>query len=66
VLTGTGTGTGTGTICSGEVQQLGQSGFIATCQGSGPLSGQQLELVGQFDGGLANQVSGSLRAGPAG
>lgn len=55
---------GSGTVCEGELQRLDRSGFAASCQGSGPYDGQQLLLNGTFDGGLAEQVSGSLQSQP--
>jgi len=56
------TGSGGSTVCSGQLQQLSQAAFTATCQGSGAFNGQTLRLTGSFDGGLASQVSGSLEA----
>ncbi|MGH2632414.1 MAG: ferric reductase-like transmembrane domain-containing protein [Tepidiformaceae bacterium] len=55
---------GAATVCSGQLQQLSQFGFAATCQGSGPLNGQKLQLSGTFDGGLGAEVTGSLQARP--
>ena len=48
-----------GAECSGQLQQLNQSAFTATCAMKGGGAGT-LQLSGSFDGGLANQVSGSL------
>ncbi len=49
-------------LCAGEVQQLTNQGLVATCQGQGSFSGQQLTLQMLFDQGLASQVTGTLDA----
>ncbi len=49
-------------LCTGQVQRLGNQGFIAVCAGSGPFNGKQLQVVGSFDTGLAPQVTGTLQA----
>ena len=50
------------TLCSGQVTALDSSGFQVDCQGAGPFQGRALTLIGSFDGGVGNQIQGSLQA----
>lgn len=50
------------TLCTGQVIALDDSGFQVDCQGAGPYADRQLTLTGSFDGGVGNQIQGSLQA----